>query len=120
MKLLATLTTVLFLAMPGLANAHTGLSTSQPADGEVLHHSPEKLELVFTGDVRMINLVLAADDGKTVELGDYRSPAAASKLSVALPGLTPGIYSANWTVMGADAHKMSGSFSFTVSGHGAE
>lgn len=120
MKLLATLTTVLLLALPGLASAHTGLSASQPADGEVLHESPEKIELIFASEVRLINLVIAADNDQPVELGDYRSPDAASALSVTLPTLTPGIYSAKWTVMGGDAHKMSGSFSFTVSGHGAE
>ena len=41
------------------------------------------------------------------------APAAAT-VSVALPRLAPGTYTAAWTAEGPDGHKMSGSVSFMV------
>lgn len=108
----ATIVLMLFLASG--ARAHTGLTASTPIDGAVLTHSPAQLALQFPTAVRLIKLELLDADGAPVELGDYRPAGAATSLEVALPELAGGHYTANWTVMGGDTHKMTGSLRFSI------
>ncbi len=96
------------------ASAHTGLSGSSPADGAALLDSPEVLVLEFPMPVHLVKLALSPVDGAAIDLGKYRTAGAATSFRVPLPILAPASYRVEWTVMGGDSHKMSGTLGFTV------
>ena len=55
MKAFATPFVILLLSCLGsLAQAHTSLHSSQPADQQLLQRSPEEFALVFTGKTRLL------------------------------------------------------------------
>ncbi|GAW96572.1 MULTISPECIES: copper resistance CopC family protein [Colwellia] len=113
-KLLLTIT-LLFISSSVLA--HAGLKTSLPKDGAMLMASPKVLQLVFTKDVRLVKLTLADKSGALLPIEFKPSTTAASSYKLVLPNLPSSNYQVNWTVMGMDAHKMKGKFTFMV--HGA-
>lgn len=96
------------------ASAHTGLSNSAPADGEVLDHSPDTLLLEFPEPVRLVKVELRSTDDAAIDLGNYRVSGAAASFQIALPPLASASYRVEWVVMGGDSHKMSGVLGFTV------
>jgi copper resistance protein C len=112
LKFLLLLPTLL-LGTP-LLLAHTGLETASPADGAVIKTAPTALELTFSGDVQLLKLDVATVAGAAQETGFEASATAAKTFSVPLPALAPAAYTVSWTVLGADGHRVEGSFGFTV------
>jgi methionine-rich copper-binding protein CopC len=97
-----------------LLYAHTALKEATPADGAVLNLAPTSLELSFTGEVQLLKLDLATAAGAAQASGFKASAESASTYSIPLPALAPAAYEVNWTVLGADGHRVEGSFGFTV------
>jgi methionine-rich copper-binding protein CopC len=94
--------------------AHTHLESASPADGAVLNAAPSTLELTFGEAVQLLKLDLANANGVTQETGFEAAATAAKSFSVSLPALAPSAYIVNWTVLGADGHRVEGRFGFTV------
>lgn len=117
MKQFVRLFALLSLFVTGSVLAHSGLVSSTPADRAMVHQSPAQLELQFSGPVVLANLSVASVVGEAVDLGDYRTTEAKPVFVIDLPELAPESYIVNWTAMGGDGHKMSGSFSFTYMAH---
>jgi methionine-rich copper-binding protein CopC len=114
MKLLSkTLAMLAFMLVSSLALAHTGLKESTPADGATVEMAPAVIDLVFTGDVRLIRFELSSGDQK-LETGFKPVAENKSVYSIATPSLTEGHYTVNWAVIGADGHTVTNSFSFSV------
>jgi len=108
----ALLAAVLLFPMQLLA--HTGLKTSNPADGSTLQAAPASIELVYTADVRLIRVEITSN-GEKVATGFQPSTETAASYTVATPGLGDGSYTVNWAVIGGDGHTVSDSFSFSIS-----
>ena len=87
--------------------------TTVPADGAMTHGSPERFSATFPHPMMLKTVTLTAEGQAPVVVNAPPAPAAAT-VSVALPRLAPGTYTAAWTAEGADGHKMSGSVSFMV------
>ena len=66
----ALLAAVLLFPMQLLA--HTGLKTSNPADGSTLQAAPASIELVYTADVRLIRVEITSN-GEKVATGSFPS-----------------------------------------------
>jgi methionine-rich copper-binding protein CopC len=113
------LSSVLLLAS-GLLRAHTHLETAAPADGAVLHAAPATVELSFGEDVQLLKLDMADAAGAAQDIGFAPAAAAARSFSIPLPALAPSAYTVNWTVLGADGHRVEGHFGFTVDPNAAE
>jgi methionine-rich copper-binding protein CopC len=95
-------------------HAHTGLAGATPADGAVLHAAPAALELDFTGDVQLLK-VEVVDAADVVQPLEFQPSADAAKtFAIPLPALAPAAYEVSWTVLGADGHRVEGTFGFTV------
>jgi copper transport protein len=105
------LTGVGLLAAGTRAFAANSLQSSSPAEGATVA-SPDKIQLFFTDrtDVTQLRLLLEGPSG-AVDIG---VPAADDEntISVALPQLAAGAYSASWRVGGAGG--LSGAVHFTV------
>ena len=87
--------------------------TTVPADGAMTHGSPERFSATFPHPMILKTVTLSAEGQAPVVVNAPAAPAAAT-VSVALPRLAPGTYTAAWTAEGPDGHKMSGSVSFMV------
>jgi copper resistance protein C len=100
--------------------AHTHLEAATPADGAVLKTAPASVELSFGEDVQLLKLDVAGASGEAVEI-DFKPSAISSKAFVVpLPSLKPSVYTVDWTVLGADGHRLEGHFGFTVDPAAAE
>jgi methionine-rich copper-binding protein CopC len=105
-------------SLASVAQAHTHLQVSQPAEGAVVSGSPEYIALEFSSTARVTSLTLEREGGARQPLTPLPS-AAIRSLKVAAPRLTPGKYTVTYRLLGADGHVMSGTLHFSVAGPAA-
>jgi putative copper export protein/methionine-rich copper-binding protein CopC len=111
----------LLAAVPiSVANAHTRLTRSSPAAGEVLRDPPAAIRLWFSGraELSFTRVRLLSADGREVPLGvaarlDGRMSAFTIPIGATLPG---GTYTVVWQTAAADGHPVKGRYSFTMAG----
>lgn len=104
---------LLLAAMPLLAQAHTALKTSVPADGATMQVAPVSVQLEFNGPVRLMKFELESE-GQTLPVDFKPNSEPVADYTIPSPILRPGTVTVNWSAMGADGHILSDSFSFTV------
>ncbi|MCA0368228.1 MAG: copper resistance protein CopC [Proteobacteria bacterium] len=92
--------------------APSGIVTT-PADGAMTHGSPERFSVTFPHPMILKTVTLTGESQTPIVVAAPPAPAVAV-VSVALPPLAPGAYTAVWTAEAPDGHKMSGSISFMV------
>ncbi|HEX5279941.1 MAG TPA: copper homeostasis periplasmic binding protein CopC [Micropepsaceae bacterium] len=104
----------IFLVAPQ-AFAHANLVSSDPAK-DATTASPKQITLHFSEalEMKVSGLKLSDTDGKPVAIKPVAAPDAKSLAAVPAQPLAPGLYTITWTSMGDDAHKMSGTVSFSV------
>lgn len=85
---------------------------SKPMDGAMVMEPTDRLEMMFDTDVRLMNVRVMDSSNKPVSIGFKPKEGHAMNYSVAVPTLKPDNYTVHWTAMGADGHRMSGSFQF--------
>ncbi|MGH3352011.1 MAG: copper resistance CopC family protein [Nocardioides sp.] len=120
--LLATLVAVLLVASTDRADAHTDLTSSDPADGAALESAPDRLALTFTDDMsaEFSNLSLVINGTEPVRLdpttdaGTVSAPVPDSGLSTSATGRTPATWSLAYRVVSADGHPVNGTITFTA------
>lgn len=105
-------------AMSLPAAAHARLVASVPAVDAALDSMPDAIVLTFSEPVEpafsKVELK-GADQLPAGTLAVAPDPADPASIRVALPdGLPAGHYSVTWTVVAADGHKTTGSYSFDV------
>jgi len=96
------------------AYAHVGLESSTPKNNAMLMASPKKLDLNFSGEVRLIKVVLKKNKGQKIDFGFKPQKQAQKSFSWALPKLSPANYEVEWTIMGKDGHLMKNKLGFMV------
>lgn len=103
------------LLCAGGALAHANLVSSDPAKDATIA-SPKQITLRFSEalEMKVSGLKLTDIDGKSVAIKAVAAPDAKSLAAVPAETLAPGLYTITWTSMGSDAHKMSGTVSFSV------
>lgn len=112
-RILSVVTAV--LVMTALAQAHTKLEKSEPADGATLTAAPTSLQLFFNEkpDLKVTKVELAGPSGK-VELGPAHSMADKDVMAAIKGSVANGKYTVSWQTAGKDGHVLKGSYSFTV------
>lgn len=101
----------------GPAWAHDTLKSSNPEKGAEIE-SPREIELVFTGNVRVPQIVLTAADGSRPATGPARAVDDTVTQQVNGP-LPNGTYTVGWRVVSSDGHPITGRYEFTVKGSAA-
>ena len=102
----------------GPAAAHTGFVSSSPADGEVISEPITEITVRFVGEATPAGEGFVALDAN----GLLRQPDEISSIDNLVwvlrfdEPLAGGEIGVRWTVAAPDAHPISGSFSFTVTG----
>ena len=97
------------------ADAHANLVSSDPGKNATIA-SPTKITLHFSEalEMKVSGLKLTDIDGKPVAIKAETPPDPKSLAAAPAAPLAPGLYTVTWTSMGDDAHKMTGTVSFTV------
>jgi len=103
----------LFLTL-GVAQAHTHLKSSTPADQAVLTAAPKQVVLHFSEPTRLTAVTVQKDgDQNETKLSGLPKDAAA-EVTLPVEIAAPGTYKLNWRAIGPDNHVMSGAIRFTV------
>lgn len=114
MKTFNILTIITALLFTSLVSAHSGLKDSIPENGAMLTKLPENLMLEFTMQVKLVKLQLMDQSGKKIKFKSKASKDFENTFNLVLPTLDSGRYNVKWLVMGKDAHKMKGDFTFML------
>ena len=110
------------LALPGMASAHSKLVSSSPAANATVA-KPTKLTLTFSetflAPMSGVELTMTGMPGMAdhppMPIKGFKTAAAGKTMTVTLPRALPaGSYDLKWHVVGADQHKMEGTYSFNV------
>jgi len=107
----------LLLISAGAAFAHAHLKTAEPAVDSTVATPPTQVTIAFTEGVEPKFSTIEVKDakGQRVDKADpHTAPADATRLTVSLAALPPGLYSVVWHATAVDTHKTEGNFHFTV------
>ncbi|PIC56999.1 copper resistance protein CopC [Sporosarcina sp. P12(2017)] len=115
MKRIIGATLILLFAFSSTVSAHTGLTSSSPADGEDITEDVYEIVLEFNTKIETTSSVKVFNENKeeiivsntqvsdNVMTGGFASP------------LDNGTYTVEWKIIGADGHPIQGTYLFTVS-----
>jgi len=97
-----------------VADAHSPLQGTVPADGASVAAMPDALTMQFRGKIRLTKVTLAFDDGapQDLDLGDQTN--FATDYAIKLPDAGQGPYVVEWRGLGDDGHAQTGMFVFYV------
>lgn len=110
------------LALPGMASAHSKLVSSSPAANATVA-KPTKLTLTFSetflAPMSGVELTMTAMPGMSdhppMPIKGFKTATEGKTMTVTLPRALPaGSYDLKWHIVGADQHKMEGTYSFNV------
>ena len=107
-------TVAALLLMSSVAQAHSKLESSLPADKASLTSAPHEVALHFSEAVRLTAVSVARSGGERQNLVGLPSEFQ-KDFTVAAPGLVDGEYSVSWRALAPDSHVMTGTFTFSVS-----
>ncbi|MCM3609895.1 copper resistance protein CopC [Planococcus sp. MERTA32b] len=109
----------LLLFLPVTANAHSGLSSSTPAEGATLEGSPEEIQFLFESPIQQGDMTIKDEAGNTVEVADIISSEMelTGQLADELPN---GAYTVDWSAISQDSHEVTGTLTFNVAAEEAE
>jgi copper transport protein len=96
--------------------AHAELVASTPAADSVLEQSPDAIVLTFSEAVDIVDdsIRLVDSSGAPVDVGDVRRDDGPDTVAVDVGADLTGTYVVAWRVVSADAHPISGTFTFSV------
>ncbi len=115
----AALASLLLAPSGGTAQAHTGLQSSTPADGETWIVAPDAVTLTFATAVasEFAQVAVTGPDGESVTSGEVAIDGSVVTRPVSTSG--DGAYVVAYRVVSDDGHPVSGQLTFTLSGTGA-
>lgn len=105
--------TLLFLLLPVSAQAHSGLVSSDPADGETMGEALTEIRIEFDLPIQLGNLKVISEAGEEVSIPNVQADGQTlvGKLD---EELRPGIYEIEWDVISQDGHKVEGVIGFAA------
>jgi copper resistance protein C len=101
------------LILPSFVRAHTSLSSSNPAEGQVLTENLEQIILTFGTSIEVLSTMDLVKDGNVIPLEDIRVENKQLMGTIAKP-LENGSYIIQWKIVGEDGHPIKGEINFSV------
>ena len=115
LALCVALLLAVMLALPGPAQAHDTLLSTDPADGSALETSPEEVTFTFSADILDVSPLVRISDDSGEEVAEIvptvDGPTATAALDEPLPA---GTYDIQWRVVSSDGHPIEGTLTLTV------
>ena len=114
MKKLIYATLVLLFAFSSTAFAHTGLTSSSPADGENITEDVHEIVLEFNTKIETTSIVKVFNENKEeITVSNIQVSDNAMTGGFISP-LDNGTYTVEWKIIGADGHPIQGTYSFVI------
>lgn len=110
---------ILLLIMPLSVNAHAGLSSSTPMEGEALDVSPEEIRFQFDSAIQQGAMTIVDESGSEIALSDV-SPEEMELVGQLEDELPNGTYVVDWSVISQDGHEVAGTLTFNVAAETVE
>lgn len=119
MKKLIIALSLLILALPLSAQAHTTLTTSTPAEGEVMKEELKEVQLTFGTVIEQGSTMTL--QGEEMEF-KFENVTVSENIMTGILGeeLPNGAYTVQWKIIGADGHPIDGEIPFAVDVETAE
>jgi copper resistance protein C len=114
MKKLLSMLFLLTLMFPTITSAHTGLESSNPADGEVVKEELKEITLQYKTEIENLSTMkIVKEDGQEVKLDSViiQDKTMSGVLSRSLEN---GSYTIQWKIIGTDGHPIEGDIPFSV------
>lgn len=115
LALCVALLLAVMLALPGPAQAHDTLLSTDPEDGSSLETSPEEIAFTFSSDILDVSPLVRISDDSGEEIAEIvptvDGPTATAALEEPLPA---GTYDIQWRVVSGDGHPIEGTLTLTV------
>jgi copper resistance protein C len=99
--------------LPTIVRAHTHLSTSNPAEGQVVTEELKQIVLTFDGNIEKLSTMNLLKDGTEVPAFQVQIDAGQMTGTLSEP-LGNGAYLVQWSIAGEDGHPISGAINFSV------
>ena len=116
MKRLFTAVAAILLAMSisTSAFAHSHVSGTNPADGEVVTEPLQEITIEFDGGIEQGSFIdVTTTSGEEIDVQDIIIGDGVLTGTLAEP-LQNDVYQVNWSIISADGHPLEGEFTFTV------
>jgi copper resistance protein C len=111
-KLMIVMFCVLII-MPSVVSAHTSLSSSNPAEGQVVTENLEQITLDFASTIEELSTMELVKNGKKVALEEIKVENKQLIGRISNP-LDNGTYTILWKIIGEDGHPINGEINFSV------
>ena len=110
------------LLAPAVANAHSHVLFSEPADKAVVDTAPTQLRLLFSGNVSVQpgSIQVFDPEGARVDRGSPTTPGNAARVTQRLAATAQGTYGVSYRVSSEDGHVITGTLTFSVGASGPE
>jgi len=101
------------ILLPSFVHAHTSLSSSNPAEGQVVTEDLEQIILTFGTSIEVLSTMDLVKDGNVIPLEDIKVENKKLMGTIAKP-LENGSYIIQWKIVGEDGHPIKGEINFVV------
>ena len=115
MKRIMSATLILLFAFATTVSAHTGLTISSPADGEVVAGDIHEVVLEFNSKIESTSTVKVFNENEEEIIVSHIQVTDHVMTGAFMSPLDNGTYTVDWKIIGADGHPIQGSYSFVVS-----
>jgi methionine-rich copper-binding protein CopC len=115
MKRIISATLILLFAFTTTVSAHTGLTSSSPAEGEDITEDVYEIVLEFNSKIESTSTVKVFDESKEEIIISNTQVSDNVMTGVFMSPLDNGTYTVEWKIIGADGHPIQGTYSFMVS-----
>lgn len=115
MKRIISATLILFFAFTTTVSAHTGLTSSSPADGEDITEDVHEVLLEFNSKIESTSTVKVFNENKEEIIVSNIQTSENVMTGAFMSPLDNGTYTVEWKIIGADGHPIQGTYSFMVS-----
>ena len=107
----------MLFVLPSIVSAHTHLSSSNPAEGQVVVDELKEIILTFDGSIEKLSSMKVFKD--ETEITPLQIQIEAERMvGILAEPLANGAYLIQWNISGVDGHPISGKINFTVEREG--
>ncbi|SDN47638.1 copper resistance protein CopC [Bacillus sp. OK048] len=109
--ILFLLCTIIFV--PTIVSAHTSLSSSNPAEGQVVTEALEQITLTYATTIEELSTMNLLKDGNKLSFEEIKIDNKQMIGTISKP-LENGSYTIQWNILGEDGHPIKGEINFVV------
>ncbi len=114
MKRIISATLILLFAFTSTVSAHTGLTSSSPANGEEVTVDVNEIVLEFNSKIESTSTVKVFNESKEEISVSDKQVNDNKMIGGFMSPLENGTYTVEWKIIGADGHPIQGTYSFMV------